>query len=192
MRYLFFDTETTGLPRPGEPLVNQPYMVQLGAMLTDESINELGGICLLVNNGVDIPTDAQRVHGITPEQCAAFGVSLESALELFLELYEQADMVIGHNISFDMQIIEDQLERLGMSIEWKGCYCTMKQGTAALQNLGMYRGQKWLKLTEAYQLITGTSIPGAGAHNAWTDVKACATVFNELRRRDVYFEAWKP
>ena len=63
--YLFFDTETTGLPRnwkaPVTDLNNWPRLVQLAYLLYDNKGNKIsGGDFIIKPNGFTIPTDASK------------------------------------------------------------------------------------------------------------------------------------
>ena len=83
--YLFFDTETTGLPRnwkaPVTDLNNWPRMVQIAWILCDDKGNrvETADYIIKPENFV-IPQDASKVHGITTEKAINEGESLENVL----------------------------------------------------------------------------------------------------------------
>ncbi len=67
---LFFDTETTGLPRnwkaPVTDTKNWPRMVQLAYLLFDDAGNQIdGGDYIIKPVGFTIPDDAARVHRIS-------------------------------------------------------------------------------------------------------------------------------
>ena len=67
--YLFFDTETTGLPKnwnaPITDLNNWPRLVQLAYLCYDNEGNELSrGDFIVKPEGFTIPRDASRIHGI--------------------------------------------------------------------------------------------------------------------------------
>lgn len=68
--YLFFDTETTGLPKrwnaPVTDLENWPRLVQLAWIMYDDRGNMLESRDVIVKpEGFTIPPEASRVHGIT-------------------------------------------------------------------------------------------------------------------------------
>ena len=71
--YLFFDTETTGLPRnwkaPVSDLNNWPRLVQLAFLYYDNNGNKISsGDFIIKPEGFTIPTDVSRIHGITTER----------------------------------------------------------------------------------------------------------------------------
>lgn len=70
--YMFFDTETTGLPTnnnaPSSDLENWPRLVQLGWLITDDTEREISSAEYIIKpRGFAIPADATRVHGISTE-----------------------------------------------------------------------------------------------------------------------------
>jgi len=76
--YLFFDTETTGLPRnwkaPVTDLNNWPRLVQLAYLLYDENGNKItGGDYIIKPEGFTIPINASRIHGISTERAIREG-----------------------------------------------------------------------------------------------------------------------
>ena len=71
--YLFFDTETTGLPKnwkaPVTDLNNWPRLVQLAFLYYDNNGNKIsGGDFIIKPEGFTIPADASRIHGISTEK----------------------------------------------------------------------------------------------------------------------------
>ena len=68
--YLFFDTETTGLPKrynaPMDDLDNWPRLVQVAWILFDEEGKEIVSNSYIVRpEGFIIPKESSLIHGIT-------------------------------------------------------------------------------------------------------------------------------
>jgi len=68
--YLFFDTETTGLPRnwkaPVTDLKNWPRLVQLAFLVYDEKGTQISaGDFIIKPEGFKIPADVSLIHGIS-------------------------------------------------------------------------------------------------------------------------------
>jgi len=68
--YLFFDTETTGLPlnwkAPVTHVNNWPRMVQLAYLYYDTDGKKIdSGDYIIKPEGFTIPADVSRIHGIT-------------------------------------------------------------------------------------------------------------------------------
>ncbi len=134
--YLFFDTETTGLPRnwraPVTDVVNWPRLVQLAFLYYDCDGNILSsGDYIIKPEGFLIPSDATKIHGISTERANAEGLPLSEVLQLFLELTAKAELLVAHNISFDEKIIGSELIRAGMTnpLPSKKRICTMQSST---------------------------------------------------------------
>jgi DNA polymerase III epsilon subunit-like protein len=89
--YLFFDTETTGLPRnykaPVTDLNNWPRLVQLAYIQYDRNDNKIsGGDYIIKPNGFIIPEDVSRIHGITHERVVQTLVGLQTLTGIILKI----------------------------------------------------------------------------------------------------------
>lgn len=184
--YLFFDTETTGLPKnwkaPVTNLNNWPRLVQLAYIFYDNRGNKLSeGDYIIKPDGFVIPEDASRVHGISTEMANLKGKSLIIVLKEFQSLVNEADYLVAHNMSFDEKIIGAELLRTGMpeSLQAKNRICTMKSTTSFCAINGPY-GYKWPKLSELHFKLFNTGFEEA--HNAAVDINATAKCFWELKR----------
>ena len=184
--YLFFDTETTGIPKnykaPASDSKNWPRLVQIAWMLTDKTGKEISHAEYIIRpDGFTIPADAAKVHGITTEAAISSGVDLRLAVDAILDDIEKASVLIAHNMQFDEKILGAELIRLGHAnhIEQKPRKCTMQSSTDYCKLSGPY-GYKWPKLQELYQKLFSESFDGA--HRALADVKACARCYFELKR----------
>jgi len=189
---LFFDTETTGIydfKRPaGHP--SQPHIVQLAAQLRDDRGAVLSEFSFLVDNGqdVEIPDAATAVHGITTEKARMLGVPPELAMAAFRHLYSNCTLVCGHNLKFDIAVMETAIAR-HLGKVWplkKQMFCTM-EAAAPIVNLpptarmiaAGFNKPKAPKLEECIQHFFGEELEGA--HDAMADVHACARVYFHLK-----------
>ncbi len=184
--YLFFDTETTGLPRswkaPLTDLNNWPRLVQLAFLLYDidgDKISE--GNFIIKPDGFIIPQDAAKIHGITTERAEKEGHPLLTVLEKFQNLIEQAKYLVAHNMAFDEKIISAEFLRNNMknNISFKKKICTMKSATDFCAINWNY-GYKWPKLSELHHKLFSTGFDDA--HNASVDINVTAKCFWELKR----------
>ena len=184
--YLFFDTETTGLPRnwntPVSDLDNWPRLVELAWLLCDEKGDAVESRSEIVKpNGFEIPAGATAVHGISTARAGAEGVELGPLLDDFARVVDTARVLIAHNMSFDEKIMGAELLRSGVrsNFDKRDLFCTMKTSTELCAIPSRY-GFKWPKLSELHQKLFGT-IPD-DAHAAGADVEACAKCFFEMKR----------
>ena len=181
MKYLFFDTETTGLPRnwkaPITDFNNWPRIVQLAYLIYDDDGTELAVQDFIVKPaGFTIPRDASNVHGITTERAIAEGQDLCEVLKTFANDINAVDILVAHNISFDEAIVGCEFLRNSLSnpVAHKNKICTMKSTTKFCKLPGKY-GFKWPSLGKDFD----------EAHNALADIRATADCFWELRKRKI-------
>ncbi|MDP3899635.1 MAG: 3'-5' exonuclease [bacterium] len=187
--FLFFDTETTGLPRdwqaPVEDVDNWPRLVQLAWLVSDENGKEVSGNNFIIRpDGFIIPEEASNVHGITTERALAEGVDLAEALTEFGQALAAAKVLVAHNIRFDEKIMGAEFARQAIQNNFFTLprVCTMQESTDYCGIEGYY-GYKWPKLMELHQKLFDESFDGA--HDALADVRACAKCFFELMARGV-------
>lgn len=187
--YLFFDTETTGLPKnwkaPVTDLNNWPRLVQLAYLYYDKNGDKIsGGDFIIKPEGFTIPTEASRIHGITTERASGEGKSLMTVLQTFQSFVCQAEFLVAHNMSFDEKIVGAEFLRSGMQnpISSKRKICTMESTTTFCAINGPY-GYKWPKLSELYYKLFKTRFEEA--HNAAVDITATAKCFWELKRKGI-------
>jgi len=188
-RYLALDTETTGLPkqrgRPAEDVDNWPRVVQLGWALFEDSGQELELHASIVRpDGFSIPADAARVHGITSARAAQEGTPLRELFPHFLAAVSKADLLVAHNIEFDISVLRAEMIRLRLadSLRMVRTYCTMVGSTEFCAIPGAY-GPKYPRLAELHVKLFGTQVHEA--HEAGADIRLCAKCFFELRRRAI-------
>ena len=184
-KYLFFDTETTGLPRyknaPVHQVSNWPRMVQIAWLLYDDNGNEIGGNSHIIKpNGFIIPADVARIHRISNERALKEGVDLIPVLESFSNSIDQADILVAHNMAFDEKIVGAEFIRNRMSnvLDGKNKLCTMLSSTDYCQLPGPY-GNKWPKLSELHTKLFGYDFEEA--HDALADIRATAKCFWKMR-----------
>ncbi len=111
---LGFNTETTGLPDWQKPSGDecQPHIVKICAALFDDDKKEVvQSMNVIVKpESWDIPQEAIDVHGITVEHAMYVGVTEETALNMFLEMWAGRTR-IAHNTTFDNRIILIAIKR---------------------------------------------------------------------------------
>jgi DNA polymerase III subunit epsilon len=187
--YLFFDTETTGIPAnykaPASDLANWPRLVQVAWLLADEQANEVAAAQYIVQaEGFTIPQDAAKVHGITTATALRKGVALKTVLAAITPHIEQASVLVAHNMEFDEKILGAEFLRAGYPniVESRERQCTMQAATDYCRLPGQY-GYKWPSLQELHTKLFGQ--PFEGAHDALVDARACWRCYVELKRLGV-------
>lgn len=185
--YLFLDSETTGLPKnynvPTNVIDNWPRIVQLSWIVADEFQNIVSQHNHIIKpDGFTIPADSVAIHGITNNYATENGVSLLQVIKLLEKDLEIADYVVGHNIRFDLNVIESENYRNNYELKcaFPKVLCTMKSTTDfCKQKMPYHSAYRYPKLQELYSNLFGDNF--SGAHNAFEDIKATMKCFWELR-----------
>lgn len=188
--YLFFDTETTGVPKdykaPLTDTENWPRLVQLAWILTNSEGKIINQETVIIKpEGFTIPEAASDIHKITTERAMAEGISIRSAFKVVLPYFESKSVtIVGHNVRFDRNIVGAEFLRLGWPdyLNDKPSICTMMSSTSYCKLPAKY-GYKWPKLHELYQKLFALEFQGA--HDTSFDIKATYDCFFELKRLGV-------
>lgn len=116
---LYFDVETTGVPRWERPAdhKDQPWLVSIAALLC-EGRDLIGEpfYRIIKPEGWTIPPSAARVHNITTERAQVKGVPLAEAMTTFGEMHDQVltGELIAWAIEFDMKILRGAYRRASL------------------------------------------------------------------------------
>jgi len=152
-------------------------MVQLAAHLVDEETREIKqsmDVIIKPDGWMwDSDNEAFKSHGITMERAMDEGIPEPEALAMFLAMWDQCDLRVAFNTTFDNRIIRIATKRYRDKpvIEaWKAgkYYCTMINAKKII-------GGKNPKLGVAYQHFIGKELEGA--HNAIVDTNACLELY---------------
>ncbi len=171
-----FDTETNGMPvwKERSDGDNQPHIVQLAAVLTEEDTKKITQSMdvIIKPDGWTISEEMTEIHGITTEQAMDVGIPEQVALDMFLCLWNHRKR-IAFNTTFDNRIIRIATMRYcskEIQEEWhSGEYeCAMQ---AARKDIG----GKQPNLIDAYKHYTGKDLDDA--HSAMPDTLACMEVY---------------
>ena len=204
MLTLVFDTETTGLPKSKiispTTLELWPHIVQFSYIIFDSETNRIVKIkdCIIrVPDYVTISEENSNIHGITNEISLTRGVSLQPVIEEFFEDLNNVDHVVGHNVSFDINMVKVELNRLLLSSpdvaqfhkyltilnESRNIYCTMQESielcAIELKDKFGRPYKKFPKLIELYQKLF--NVTPNNLHNSLNDVIVCLRCFMKLQ-----------
>jgi DNA polymerase III subunit epsilon len=187
--YLIFDSETTGLPRswkaPVSDLNNWPRVVELAWFIYGASEKLTRSSHYIVRpDGFTVPAAASKIHGITTERAFKEGHPIEKVLREFSLDVREASVLIAHNMSFDEKVVTAEFLRQNIENPFteKPKICTKEASTQFCELPGPY-GYKWPTLAELHHRLFDEDLENA--HNALSDVTACAKCFFELKRLGV-------
>lgn len=207
MNILFFDVESTGLPRkdPDTGETHQPNITQLGLILERNGVDVMTVDAFIKPDNWFLHEDptgelppsiishrATEVTGITPEMCEADGIPIADAVELFIIAAEHADLIVCHNTAFDTKVIMAEYGRCApknakkteLVFAGSPALCTMKAATpiCKIPKKGVVRpgssNWKWPKLEECVPYFFGVEMENA--HSAIVDISWTRRVFHEL------------
>ena len=118
MKVLCVDTETTGLPQTKiiskELLELWPHIVQFSYLIYDTELNAIIKIkdsILNVPPDVVMGEDVIRIHGITNEMTQDSNIAFTSVIDELHDDLVSIDIIVGHNLSFDTNMIKVELMR---------------------------------------------------------------------------------
>lgn len=145
-KIIIFDTETTGI-KPGN-------ICQLSYL----TISENGIIPKNFYFKVKyIEPGAQKVHGLTVAKLRELSKDMDfsaKAHEIHAD-FTKANMLVGHNVSFDIKFLLKEFERNGLELELEDIFCTMKKFTNFCKipkRKGV--GFKWPRLDELAECLS--------------------------------------
>lgn len=118
MKFIIFDTETSGLPKT--KIINPQtlnlwcYIVQFSYIIYDSEINDIIKIkdeIIKLPKDVIINEETTKINGLTNKICEEKGIELREIMDEFFQDLKQCDLLIGHNINFDLNILKVELMR---------------------------------------------------------------------------------
>lgn len=191
MNVLIFDTVTTGLPLWNEPSDDpgQPYIVDMACSLFDGTGVEIDRFDAIIKPGVPVPEDLAALHGITTEIAMEHGIEVADAHRRFMVMVGHADLIVGHNVSFDIRLARIQAAR-ATGDKWDNqlpTFCTMRTATNICKILKAkprtHNDWKWPSLTEAVRHFFGED--HSNAHRARPDCDAAARIYFHLKEQGI-------
>ena len=193
MRFLVFDTETTGLPKSKHASPEEtylfPYVVQLSWLIFNSGTNKVEALkdkIIRLPKNIRIPQKTIDIHGITNERMLEEGEPVDSVLNSFMRDVSSCTYLIGHNIAFDKTMVEVECIRnkcKRLSDYRKISFCTMIRGRneCCIKKENPFTKKleyKYPKLIELHEhLFKSTPV---NLHNSLIDVLVCFRCFYAL------------
>jgi DNA polymerase III epsilon subunit-like protein len=203
MRILYFDTETNGLPKvrggADTDVMNHPSIVEIAWQIYDGEECLKKRTCLLKPDPDIIwNMESAMIHKIFKQTALDQGLSAADVLAEFRTDAMGCDVLISHNLAFDLPVLKCSYLRLdpGATFEWLPAkkLCTMKETTALCKlpfasskyprRSGDKDPYKMPKLSELHTHLFG-SLGAFDFHNASSDVDCLVKCAQELFRRNI-------
>lgn len=174
---LIIDFETTGLTlHPDAKSHLQPRAIEFAGVLVAVDGSVMEEDSFLINPGVQISDEINKITGITNEQLID-APSFEVVAPRIARLMAQANALIAHNLPFDRAILQHELTLAGLLEGWRW----PPQELCTVQMYEPMWGRR-PRLIELYESIMGK--PYEQTHRALDDVRALA----ELITKDAVLE----
>ncbi len=160
MHICVWDTETTGFATKGGDLARQPYIIQFaaieGELASDGTYTEIARHDILIKPPISIPFGASQVNGIFDKDVTD-ALPMSTHIDTILAVLGRADIVIGHNIEYDEDILSYELERTGRKGDYapQKTLCTMRSSTDHCKLQGRGFSFKPPKLSELHRFLFG-------------------------------------
>lgn len=176
-----FDLETTGR----DPLTAR--IVSAACVRVGAGGEVLDDLTWLSDPGVDIPADAEAVHGISTAHVRTHGLPradvLEQIVQEMVRLRDVGAVLCGHNISYDLTVLAGEAARtgvIGTPADLLASLPTIADTLVLDRWADRFRpGRRTLSATtEQY------GIPLSGAHEACADAIASARLAQAITGRD--------
>ena len=192
--YLFFDTETSGLPKNFDADIhdvdNWPRIVQIAWQHYDEHRNKLAEHSYIIKpDGFVIDEESIKIHKITQERAEKEGVPIRYALQMFEATLSQTSILVAHNIPFDAAVVGSELIRANAEKVYDKMskirkICTMRASVQFCKLPGKY-GYKWPKLSELFEKLNPGEPISNDLHDASVDVSVMVDCFFKLREQKI-------
>jgi len=189
-KILFFDTETTGLPkiRKDNALAgpdNWPDIVSIAWIIFENGQRKPTKYYVIKPDGWTIEAESIKIHGITMDYAYEHGRNLADVLLELREDFKGCETVVAHNIEFDKNVLFNAYKwRLNLN-PWhiwpSSEFCSMIQSEKELKisykYATSYRVYKSPTLTELYEATL--SRKPVGLHNSKADVEALMDIYEK-------------
>ena len=158
--WVLIDTETTGLSSP-------IYVVEIGAQKMRGWVPDGPPFRRLLNQNLDIPPEASRVHGYTREILERDGDPAATVYRDFTA-YAGGLPIVAYNLEYDLSsVLEPEWKRLGVQPIGTAGFCALRLAQRLLDPVPA-GNCKLQTLRQYYRL------PERGAHTALGDVETVA------------------
>ena len=148
MKIITFDTETTDL-KPGQ-------ICQLAYLISDNGAVTGKNMFFTVDS---MSEGSQNVHGMSMEDLETLseGRRFEDCAQEIFDDFSTADILVGHNVSFDDRFLRTELTRAGKNLKNIRTFCTMNYFTADMAmkrkfQTGRPKPPKLVELAEYFAL----------------------------------------
>jgi len=169
---VIFDTETSGIG-PNDVILEIAMMDTQGSVLLNTLVRW---------DGIIIPEEATKVHGITVDDLKESPTWVEVYPQIQAILRASGGLV-AYNIDFDARMLAQSNRAAGITSCGRiNTYCAMKIYANYRGDRSDNRGYKWYKLTQA---CAHEKVTVDNAHRAIGDVKMTLELLKKIAQNEV-------
>ncbi|MDH3004668.1 MAG: 3'-5' exonuclease, partial [Candidatus Shikimatogenerans sp. JK-2022] len=154
--FLFIDTETTGLPIDNifkkKEIYNWPRLIQISWLMYNKNGKLISNknFYIKLNKKYIISLESIKKHGITPIYLKQHGININKILKIFIKVLKKTKILIGHNISYDINILLSELFRYKKT---KTINILIKKKKIDTQKILLFYYNKWITLEKLYNIL---------------------------------------
>lgn len=191
LKYLIFDTETSGLPDYAAPAddLNQPRLAEFAGITVicdpDDAEPAISVIepYLVKPEGWVMEEQATAVNGLTTEYLLAHGKPLAGLLAAYVEAIKAGCIMVAFNARHDLKVMRGELRRAGMEdlFEQTPNICLMRSSWQKAIDMKKANGTRkgWPSLADACRHF---GIEHHDDHRAAAGARGALGVFLALRK----------
>ncbi|WGH25143.1 MAG: DNA polymerase III subunit alpha [Candidatus Shikimatogenerans bostrichidophilus] len=187
--FLFFDTETTGLPKNNsfkkKDIYNWPRLIQISWQYYNKfgKLINFNNLYVKPKKKYKISFNSIKIHGINNNFLKKYGKNLKKILKKFFLVLKTSKLVIGHNITYDINILISEYFR------YKKYPCIkelLKKKIIDTQRIFNFNYNKWISLDKLYNILYNIKYKYI-LHNSYIDI--CITILCFLKL--IYYKVLK-
>lgn len=183
---IIFDTETTGLVRAAAtPIDKQPKVIELYALMVDgPKLKKVDEYHALIQPGQKLSEEIINITKIDDKMLKGKPTWAKLHPDI-VKFFSRAEMVAGHNLTFDMDMLNLETRRMQIEAAVKkarvvGDFPWPRFRLCTVEATEHIKGRR-MKLSELHEHLLGEGF--SGAHRAKADVDALHACMIELVKR---------
>jgi DNA polymerase III epsilon subunit-like protein len=187
---LFFDLETTGLPKqisfdnwysPEEiDKYDNSRIIEIGIILVDknEKIKETYNAIIKPDTFTKLEPIITKITGITDSEIISEGKDFKTVLSEIKHLFEKCSVINSYNLKFDLNVLLSELYRIHDKqfidlVKSKKHECSLQLATK------YFKMDKYPKLERVYKMLF--NVDPKQDHRAFGDAILCKDIYYKIR-----------
>lgn len=157
-------------------------LIQIAYNIYDNNHRLIKEFDTLIDDGIG---EVDFYEKYTIDDIMLEGMSSREAFQIIKQDIDECSHVIGHNISFDLGVMDRYFARLKIPYNKPETICTMRQSTNYCKLQGKGKAYKIPKLSELYFKCFGKEPDNTKTHTAEYDIAITHMCFMHLLRNNI-------